>query len=688
MQPGNQFAASQKVCGLGHACRDESDKSCQLKCAITSFDPAGPARIVIAVLRALGIETRLQLAITICVILLIVVTTLGGSGGAPWAFFTYRTLLIGIAILSGIGSWHADFKMCRVFLLSTVVLFALILISVLPIPGSHFEAFYLWFKYAFFAAAFLNLANYARYQSARWRGLLLATVVVVSLAHLLPDLILNRALIVGFSSKNANYFATFLLIGLAATIATAVFAPATQWRVAAGISGAVILFGILKTSSRGATLAVAAMLAVAAVRARGRIPRQVWLVIGVAGLLAAILTSPYLVRKFVDHGEIDPYNYARKEIWLSSLHVIAQSPVLGVGLGQFFHVSKRFTLPVDGTVARYLKRAQIAHNEYLQHIAELGIPAALLLFCLLAYLVYLAWKRANTAWPDFRCFHEAAVLTAVGVGTHAVVDNCWTIPVTASSLVVLALADPLPLSKKEAPYRWKKPQLAFAAAAIIVVYVFSTAIPGTGLYYNELGHRAYDRDDFAAAERYHLAAIRIVPDHPLFLDNLGMVYLQQFTENKDPKLREQAKEYFRRAMEVSPQSLDPHIHMETVLVRSLTGDAVQDRDLDREIIQVDTELLNIDPFVPFPRKNLASAYYSLGQFDHALLELRKAIEYEPNYVPAYLQMAAWYSERGDPAASERHTAAAVSIVHKYQNFKPTELYESVLLGRPEQSRGQ
>src|SRR5207248_1032549 len=143
---------------------------------------------------------------------------------------------------------------------------------------------------------------------------------------------------------------------------------------------------------------------------------------------------------------------ARKEIWLSSLSLIGQNPILGVGFGQFFHVSKRFTLPVDGPVARYMKRAQMAHNEYLQHIAEIGFPAAILLFLLLGYLIYLVWKRSNNAWPDFRCFHDAALFTAVGVGVHALVDNCWTIPVTASSLVVLALADPLPLVRKQASH--------------------------------------------------------------------------------------------------------------------------------------------------------------------------------------------------------------------------------------------
>jgi O-antigen ligase len=658
-------------------------KECEISCGP---EMSGHGVRVSPVLSILGIETRLQLAITFLVVTLIVVTTLGGSGGAPWVFLTYRTCLVAIAILSALGSRNiTDLKVCRKFLGALLCLFALMLISVLRIPGSHFEGFYLWSKYLLFAVAFVNLANFARYQSARWRGFMLVTIVAVELGHLLPDLVRNSSVVAGFSKNNANYFATFLLIGLAATVAAAIFATVTQWRIAAGVSAAVLLFGIVRTSSRGATIAVLAMLAVAAIRARGRIPRQVWLGVGLAGLLAAILTSPYLIQKFLDRGEKDPYNYARTEIWKTSLHVIAQKPVLGVGLGQFFHISKRFTLPVDGTVARYMKRAQMAHNEYLQHIAELGFPAALLLFALLGYLVYRAAIGANSAWPDLRCFHEAALLAGIGVGVHALVDNCWIIPVTASGLVVLALADPLPLTRKESFFRWRVPQLAFGGIAIAALYVYFIAIPGIGLYYNDEGHKAYDRDDFATAERYHLAAIGIVPNHPLFLDNLGMVYLQEFSEKRDPKLLAPAREYFQRAIDASPQSLDPHVHMETVLIRSLTGDSSRDRATNEEVIRVDKEMLEIDPFLPFARKNLASAYYNVGEIDQAFLELRRAIEDEPNYVPGYLTLGTWYGEHGDPVAGQRYTAAGVSIISKYRNFKPTQPYEGVLLGRPDPS---
>src|SRR2546425_4451482 len=223
-----------------------------------------------------GIETRLQLAITFCVVSLIIVTTLGGSGGAPWVFFTYRTDLIVIGILSALGSTRRDLRICPMFLALVGFLLGLMLISVLRIHGSHFEGFYLWYRYAFFAFAFLSFANYARYQAAKWKGLLLGTVVALSLGHLLPDLI-RHGQVIGFSQNNPNYFATFLLIGLAASIAAAVFGRVPAWRAAATGSAAVILLGIIKTSSRGAALAAKIMIALTAIRARGRVPPHCWL---------------------------------------------------------------------------------------------------------------------------------------------------------------------------------------------------------------------------------------------------------------------------------------------------------------------------------------------------------------------------------------------------------------------------
>jgi O-antigen ligase len=638
-------------------------------------------------LKKLGIDSPLQLAITVCAIGLIVVTTLGTSGGAPSVFFTYRTLLLVIAVLSAIGTRRSDWIISRIFISLVVILFFLMLVSVIRIPGAHFESFYLWYKYAFFACAFLNFANYARYQSPRWKGLLLGTVIIVGLAYLLPDLVRRHDRIYGFSLVNGDYFATYLLIGVGASLAAAIYTSNPKLRFLCATATGLLIFGIIRTASRGATLASIAMFVIAAIRARDLIPRQVWLAMALVGLLLAIAFSPDLIFKFLDRNQADPYNYARISIWKSSLEVIAQKPLLGVGFGQFVHVSKRFSFPVEGQVARYLKRVGMAHSEYLQHMAELGIPAALLLFCLLGYLMFLVWKRSASAWTENRCFHEAAILTAIGVAAHALVDNCWTIPVTAASLIVVALADPLPVTPRKRPHQWRAFEFALAAGLMAALYVHSVVIPGLGLYYNERGHVAFDKGDLATAERLHNRALAFVPDQPVFLDNLGMVYLHQFLESKEPRLLELAQTYFARAIAASPQALEPRLHMEAVLIRSISGDDKADMSVHKAILENDVRLLAIDPYLPFPRKNLAGAYYTLGQRDRAFDELRRAIDYEPNYVPAYLVMASWYAERGNTLESDRYAAIGVGIVNKYRNFKPKELYEGILLGRPEAPPG-
>jgi O-antigen ligase len=636
-------------------------------------------------LNRFGIQTTLQLVITICVIGLIVITTLGGSGGATPVFFIYRSLLLAITVLCIAGCRKEQSRIARPMLAVLFVSFGLMLVSLLRIPGSHFEGFYLWYKHALFVSAFIALAWYSRYQPARWRAVILTGVIATNVLHIIPDLVRFRQPFAGFSSNNVNYFGTYLLTGLAATMAVAVFGNGWRHRITAGCAAGVIFFAIIQTWSRGATLAAALMLGACAIRAGSRIPRRIWLMTALVALILTTVASPYLFQKFLDLGQHDPYNYARLDVWRGAIHVIAEDPLLGVGFGQYVNASKRFTYAVNADVlARYLKRAQMAHSEYLHHIAELGIPATVLLLSVLTYLLYLCWKRAEDVSIENRVFHEAAILAAVGVGSHALVDNCWTIPVAASSLVLIALADILPLKETPSPRPW--PQVQFAALGVAAfVWVHSVVIPAAGLHYNDKGHAAYENFDYANAQRWHLTAIRIIPDHPLFLDNLGMVYFQQYLDTRRPELLPPAKKYFAAAIAASPQSLNSYIHMETLLIRTLNGNVDHDAQVYKELIENNSKFIGIDPFIPFVRKNLAAALYNLGQRAAAFEMLKQAIDYEPNYVPGYLQLSNWFRDVGRDRESAEYEQKALGVVYKYRDFKPREPYEGILLGRPEES---
>src|SRR5262249_39753194 len=138
-------------------------------------------------------------------------------------FFLYRTLLICIAILCAIAVRHEAYRISPMYVGLVSILLLLMLISVIRIDGSHFEGLLLWYRYASFAFAFVSLANYAHYQSNRWKELLSLTPAAAGLAYLVPDILSRRGRVAGFSPNNPDYFATFLLIGVAVGLAATIF---------------------------------------------------------------------------------------------------------------------------------------------------------------------------------------------------------------------------------------------------------------------------------------------------------------------------------------------------------------------------------------------------------------------------------------------------------------------------------
>src|SRR4029079_7878817 len=150
----------------------------------------------------------------------------------------------------------------------------------------------------------------------------LTAVVALNIIHLIPDFVRFNQPFAGFSTNNVNYFGTFLLTGLAGAMSVAVFGFQARVRLAAGAAAALIFFGISQTWSRGATLAAGLMLAACAVRAVSRIPRRVWLMTGVLGLIVVAVASPYMMVKFLDTGRHDPYNYVRTDVWRGAACVL------------------------------------------------------------------------------------------------------------------------------------------------------------------------------------------------------------------------------------------------------------------------------------------------------------------------------------------------------------------------------
>jgi O-antigen ligase len=640
-------------------------------------------------LERLGVKNGKDLAVFLSLILLVALTPLGKEASHPLVLVTYRTLLF---IIVGCYAWSERSRLPRLsvpFLLGVVAVAAVMFISLLRWPGALFESAYLFYEKVLFMSAFVTLAHSAIGRPAAWKNAVLASVVVIDVAYIAAAFIIEKRPLLG-PFVNPNYFASFVLPGLAVCAATVLLSSSTRLRIAAGAAGLFLYYGIGQTASRGATLAGLALLGVAGIRAAKRNGMS-FMRLALVGSLLVLLTitvNPTLIGKFLDLGQHDPYNYGRGGIWLGTLSMISEHPITGVGLGHYYYMAKPFTPPIDKSIAHYRKWPNIAHSEYLQYAADIGVPGALLLFGLGAWLLTLAWRRSTTAPPETRIVQESALLAATGLCAHALVDNNWTVPVMAAGLVVISQADILPY-EKEREYARRGLSWGWRNAlgiSLVVFWLDAALIPSIGLYFNEAGHQAHKANDFESAERNHRYALAVIPRHPVLLDNLGIVYLDEFMRSKKPEYLDRAEILFSESMAENPRYDVPAGHLETALVHRLTDNPRNDKEIHERIAETDQHLLRANPFNPFIRKNLAEAFYNLGDRNRALEELLKAIQIEPNYVPGYLRLAQWYEEAGEMEQSEKYKNHALQVVNLFRHTRVGDPVDNLLLGRPPSPR--
>jgi O-antigen ligase len=167
-------------------------------------------------------------------------------------------------------------------------------------------------------------------------------------------------------------------------------------------------------------------------------------------LLAAVLTLVLLasgvaasmwvgVAPVVEHFGQLPRNEApahssegRVALWGDTLKLIGEHPWTGVGLGCF---EVAFTA-VQSIQLTYV--ADHAHNDYLELAAELGLPAAVLLFSLLLWLAGRILRASRRAQSSLR--RALALGSLGGIGAllvHSVADFNLYIPANALVFAVL-----------------------------------------------------------------------------------------------------------------------------------------------------------------------------------------------------------------------------------------------------------
>jgi O-antigen ligase len=227
-----------------------------------------------------------------------------------------------------------------------------------------------------------------------------------------------------------NYFA--MLLGGAAVLALYLLLAARSGRARLAAAGllATLLAGAAVTYSRGGALAL--LVGVAAILVLRRVRPWVPLVVLAVAATAAPLVLPGEVKTrfgFLLPSGAETVSAAPRDESLANryaenvvaLRMFRDQPLLGVGPGNYSprYVPYALALGFDTGYAGGATAAesQEAHNLYLETLAELGAPGALLLFAVFAVALRAAWRARARAAGEARLLAEGTLVALLVVLT-------------------------------------------------------------------------------------------------------------------------------------------------------------------------------------------------------------------------------------------------------------------------------
>jgi O-antigen ligase len=372
----------------------------------------------------------------------------------------------------------------------------------------------------------------------------------------------------------------------------------------------------------------------------------------------------------------DPYAYTRLEIWKSSLDRIADHP-FGTGLGTYKYLSFKYRFPIEGEIVRYEKRAESAHNEYLQMAVELGV-GGLALF--LVGIGVWGWEVKGTLQGEGLSSWERGAVVGLSGGAlailvHASVDSVFHEPALVI-LLILCGSLVLVLKRLNSPTRtptWNIPFPYHPARLALVVLLGAASIfliiqPAAAWFAYEQGNVASRNGQRERAWEWYRRATFIDPGTTAYRDAVARMNVTQFYASGDPQWLLQAVEEIEICQELNPLDgrIPSRLGMLYLLLAERTMSNEQRGELIARAVKSYEGAIKADPFSPFNYQDLGKIMWRQGQYEEAQVLLKKAVSHEPNFLPARVLLAKLAAQVGKNDIALSQYAAIERIQERYK----------------------
>lgn len=368
----------------------------------------------------------------------------------------------------------------------------------------------------------------------------------------------------------------------------------------------------------------------------------------------------------------DPYAWTRWSIWKACLGALADRPWWGFGPDGFGPFAAGYAFPDVGPIARFGRVFHGPHSDLLGVFLALGIPGGLLVLGGLAGLFHPIWRQARARLNEEPALAGCAV-AAAALAAHALFDDLFAERPAAALFFVLLLGAAAGRALKKPGQEtalWRPGKAAGAALASLLL---------TAILAGEVGPWAADHLFRAGAAQR--AALLDPWRAPYWAEAAGAV-----SGPLDRRLA-LALERTARAVEASPVLPQAWAARASVLDAACRG-PLGTEDTCRGAVAAWEAALALRPHDVQARRLLGRLLAATGRTAPAEQALRRALEDEPNYLGARLDLARLLFEAGRREAAREEFFRLEGLAGKLKGVTPENGYAAALVtvNREEWSR--
>lgn len=479
---------------------------------------------------------------------------------------------------------------------------------------------------------------------------------------------------------NPDLLGGYLMFPLAVSLSLALSekrqAIRALWWSAFAVIGFCLLVSYVRGAWIGGTVAIAAV-AAAAAAARAPWMSVDWAAVGISAVLAAVETVRSLsstdgvtnvvarIKSIFEFGEGSALT--RFQIWQAALAAIKERPILGWGADTFRLLFPRFKPRAYTGTAGYLSVADNVHNYPLQLASAIGIPGLLMLYG------FFAWTLARSFRTVFvkKSGSDRLVLAGFWAAVLGyIVHLTFGLSITGST-VLLWLSLGLLLSPQASVREIEAPQLGLLAAAV-VGGVCAALFIGNIVYMRadnmylkaRIGSQGVTRVEYAEK------AVRLNPYNDMYRTEVGLAWQDLFMSQvmqgvTDAQSRERALYYlgqaereFRSVIDFVPTEYDNYVFLANLYNQA---SYYLDAAYADEAVEVARKGVEVEPFGPAIRVQLALAYLTRGDFAEAAAQAAEAADQDQNYIEAWMALGDARRLMGDLQGAKAAFERAVQL---------------------------